>query len=256
MRPNLTSLVLLAAVSIPAGAQVTTTIQRDPIARTTFTRIAMLSPVSPATARKGQQNVTVQLTGMGTHFAKEITTLNMGPGITVVGPLNVTSPTSASAVVNIDAGTAVGARAATVTTGSEVVSLTEAFTVVEPPDYFGHACGIATPLGTLSPGMMKTASGWIDVAGSEDWLTVSVPAATILRLTLTGAGAGSEIEMSAIPGSCGMSSISSTTSGTTPKQIMLAPANSPQTFVIRVYASHWKADTSRFTLTLSAQPLP
>lgn len=251
MRATLTSLVLLAVVSAPAGSQISGTILREP--KTTFIRAAILSPVSPATGRRGQQNLTLQLSGLNTHFLQGVTTVSMGPGITIVSPVNVVSPTYASAVISIDAATSAGARAVTVTSGPEVVSLIEGFSVTENPDSFPKTCGAAgnSSLGTMSKGMSRMVYGIIDVAGVEDWFTVSVPWGTSLKLTLTGAGAGSEFEVSALP-NCAVAPIASTTPGVTPKQIVL-PAGASQTFVIRVKTSQWRAESSRFTLSLAAE---
>src|SRR2546428_229290 len=57
-----------------------------------------------------------------------MTTASFGAGITVVS-LTVNSATTATTVVNIDAGTATGNRNVTLTTGPEVVTLTNGFTV-------------------------------------------------------------------------------------------------------------------------------
>src|SRR5947207_10970376 len=59
-------------------------------------------------------------------YATEIA--SFGAGITVVS-LTVNSATTATTVVNIDAGTATGNRNVTLTTGLEVVTLTNGFTV-------------------------------------------------------------------------------------------------------------------------------
>jgi len=89
MRATITSLVLLAIVSAPASSQISGTILREP--KTTFLRLTILNPVSPSTGRRGQQNLTVQLTGLNTHFLQGITTLSMGPGIALVSPVTVVS---------------------------------------------------------------------------------------------------------------------------------------------------------------------
>lgn len=251
MRTTPTSLVLLAALSIPADSQITATIQREPIARTSLTRLVLLNPVSPATGRRGQQNLTVQVTGVNTHFTQGVTTLSMGAGITIVSPVTIVSPTSASAVISIDAATLAGGRTVSVTSGAEVVSLGEGFSVTENPDYFPKTCATATSanLGTIYKGMSKQVTGLIDVAGVEDWFAVSVPSGTNLKLTLTGGGTGSEFEVSA-QSSCADAPLVSTSPGIAPKQIMLTGGAS---YVIRVRASLWKAQNSRFTLTMVAE---
>jgi hypothetical protein len=196
--------------------------------------------------------MTVQLTGMNTHFSQGVTTVSLGPGITIVSPVTVVSPTSASAVISIDAATAAGARAVTVTSGAEVVSLSDGFSVTENPDYFPKTCGNASSssLGSIYKGSSKQVYGIIDVANVEDWFSVSVPSGANLKLTLTGVGPGSEFEVSA-SSSCGAVPLVSTSPGIAPKQIMLPGAASP--YLIRVRASQWKPESSRFTLTLVAE---
>ena len=70
----------------------------------------------------------VLITGLNTHFTQGSTTASFGAGITVVS-LIVNSATSATAILNIDPGAAVGSRNVTLTTGSEVATLTSGFTV-------------------------------------------------------------------------------------------------------------------------------
>jgi hypothetical protein len=252
MRATLTSLVLLAIVSAPASSQISGTILREP--KTTFLRLTILNPVNPGTGRRGQQNLTVQLTGLNTHFLAGITTLSMGPGVTLVSPVTVISPTSASAVVNIDAATTAGSRTVTVTTGAEVVALSEGFSVTESPDFFPKSCSTAgnANQGTLYKGMSRQISGIIDLPGVEDWFIVTAPAGTSLKLTLSGVGSSSEFDMSVMT-ACGSTPTAATASGVTPKQIVIPAGAASQAYLIRVKASQWKAESSRFTLTLVAE---
>ena len=90
----------------------------------------MLVSVNPANGQQGQQNLSVTLIGQFTSWVQGITTANFGAGITVAS-LTVDSPTSATAVVSIDAAAAVGARTVTLTTsGEEVEALANGFTVL------------------------------------------------------------------------------------------------------------------------------
>src|SRR5439155_1654463 len=88
----------------------------------------VLQTVNPGSGQQGQQNLSVNLTGQFTHFVQGTTTASFGAGITVVS-LMVNSATTATTVVNIDAGTATGNRNVTLTTGLEVVTLPNGFTV-------------------------------------------------------------------------------------------------------------------------------
>src|SRR5207244_10655209 len=88
----------------------------------------ILKTVKPDSSKQGQQNLSMNLTGQFTHFVQGTTTASFGAGITVVS-LTVNSPTTATAVLNIDPAGATGSRNVTLTTGPEVVTLTNGFTV-------------------------------------------------------------------------------------------------------------------------------
>src|SRR5439155_2529512 len=87
-----------------------------------------LQTVNPGSGQQGQQNLSVNLTGQFTHFVQGTTTASFGAGITVVS-LTVNSATTATTVVNIDAGTATGNRTVTLATGTEIGRLSSGFTV-------------------------------------------------------------------------------------------------------------------------------
>jgi hypothetical protein len=88
----------------------------------------VLTDANPNAGQPGQQKLSVTLTGQSAHFVQGTTTADFGPGITVVS-LTVTSPTSATAVVNIDSGASVGGRDVTLTTNTEAVALARGFAV-------------------------------------------------------------------------------------------------------------------------------
>src|SRR6267142_1196265 len=88
----------------------------------------VLQTVNPNTGQQGQQNLSVNLTAQFTHFVQGTTTASFGAGITVAS-LTVSSPTTATAVLNIDAAAGTGTRNVTLTTGAEVVTLNNGFTV-------------------------------------------------------------------------------------------------------------------------------
>src|SRR5207237_985219 len=73
-------------------------------------------------------NLTVTLTGQFTHFTQGTSTANFGAGVSVA-TLSVNSLTGATAILNIDPAAALGTRNVTVTTGTEVVTLNNGFTV-------------------------------------------------------------------------------------------------------------------------------
>ena len=84
--------------------------------------------LNPGGGQQGQQNLSVAITGLATHFAQGTSQANFGPGVTVVS-LTVTSATAAMAVVNIDSAATLGTRTVTVTTASELASFLNGFTI-------------------------------------------------------------------------------------------------------------------------------
>jgi hypothetical protein len=88
----------------------------------------ILLTLNPGGGQQGQQNLSVAITGLATHFAQGTSQASFGAGVTVVS-LTVTSPTAATAVINIDPAATLGTRTVTVTTGTEVASFTNGFTV-------------------------------------------------------------------------------------------------------------------------------
>src|SRR5205807_1395648 len=88
----------------------------------------VLQTVNPGSGQRSEERRGGKLTGQFTHFVQGTTTASCGAGITVVS-LMVNSATTATTVVNIDAGTATGNRTVTLATGTEVVTLPNGFTV-------------------------------------------------------------------------------------------------------------------------------
>ncbi len=91
-----------------------------------------IASVSPNAGVQGRQNLSVAISGVSTHFVQGSTTATFGAGVTVIS-LTVTSATNASAVLNIDPTAATGTRNVIVTTGAEVATLTNGFTVTIAP---------------------------------------------------------------------------------------------------------------------------
>ena len=113
-------------VTVTTNAEVVTLTNGFTVTATNGTPV--LTQVNPNTAQQGQQNVSVALTGQFTHWAQGTTTASFGPGIALAS-LTINSVTSATAVLNIDPAAALGARNVTLTTGAEVVIMTNGFTV-------------------------------------------------------------------------------------------------------------------------------
>jgi hypothetical protein len=87
----------------------------------------VISGLVPNSGNQNQQGLQVAITGTNTHF-DGTSTATFGSGITVT-QFSVTNSTSATATINIDPATAIGTRTVTVTTGGEIASITNGFTV-------------------------------------------------------------------------------------------------------------------------------
>ncbi len=83
---------------------------------------AAIAGVSPQSVLPGAQNVAVTLTGDRTHFQAGVSKADFGSGVSVTA-LKVTSPTTATAILNVAATAVLGAHDVTVTTQNEIVGL-------------------------------------------------------------------------------------------------------------------------------------
>src|SRR5262249_42067592 len=88
---------------------------------------ALLSSL-PSNGQQGQQNLSVAIIGQYTHLVQGTTTASLGAGVTVAS-LTVPSATTATAVLNIDPTAAVGFRGVSLSTGAEVATLANGFSV-------------------------------------------------------------------------------------------------------------------------------
>ena len=125
-RLNIDAAAALGArnVTLTTGAEVVTLTNGFTVTAAT----PVLTTVNPNTGQQGQTGESIALTGQFTHWVQGTTTASFGAGITVA-TLTVNSATTATARLNIDAAAALGARNVTLTTGAEVVTLTNGFTV-------------------------------------------------------------------------------------------------------------------------------
>ena len=89
----------------------------------------VLSGVGTPNGHQGDQNLSVALTGLFTHFVNGVSTANFGAGITV-NSLTVTDATDAVAAITISATAAQGSRTVAVTTGAEYAAMVGGFTVL------------------------------------------------------------------------------------------------------------------------------
>jgi hypothetical protein len=92
---------------------------------------ASIAGVIPGTAQPGQ-NLSVIVTGSFTHFLQGATVANFGAGITI-NSLNVTDAAHAAVNITLAGNAAGGPRNLTMTTGVEVGTLANGFTIFAPP---------------------------------------------------------------------------------------------------------------------------
>lgn len=125
-----------------------------------FTISAAASPtllsISPNSGLNGQ-SLQVTITGQGTHFQQGVTTANFGPGVGVGGgiaggngPVTVTSPTTATALLAITGNAPTGSRIVSVSTGTEQESLFNGFTVSGPASILFVSPNFGSPGQTLT----------------------------------------------------------------------------------------------------------
>src|SRR5262249_8827307 len=81
--------------------------------------VPVITAVNPNNGKQGQQNLSISITGAFTHFVQGSTTASFGAGITVAS-LTVSSPTSATAVINIALAPAPTAQNVTTATSAAV----------------------------------------------------------------------------------------------------------------------------------------
>ncbi len=150
--------------------------------------------VAPANA---ERLATLNVVFTGTGFIQDVTTVNVGPGITVNGTPTVNSPTQLTANITVTAAAAAGARDFTVANpapggGSDAQS----FTVGTPvPTLTSIAPASASRLQTLD--IVFTGSGFIDGVSTVNVgpgitvnaTTVNGPSQITANITVTGAAA-------------------------------------------------------------------
>ena len=127
-----TAILNISATATAGASNVTVTTGREVVTLTNGFTVTngtpVLTQVNPNTGQQGQSNLSVTLTGQFTHWLQGTTAATFGAGITITS-LTVNSATSATAILNISATATAGAHNVTLTTGTEVVTLTNGFTV-------------------------------------------------------------------------------------------------------------------------------
>ena len=121
-----------------------------------FLGVAKILSVNPNSGQSGQ-TLLVTITGENTHFAQGVTQASFGAGVSVgggtaagFGPVNVLSPTSATAQLQIGASAAGGPRTVTLKTNQEEASLAGGFAVVViVPPTISDFTPKSGPIGTL-----------------------------------------------------------------------------------------------------------
>ena len=149
-------------VTLTPGSNTITVQAKDTLNNTSqvsievFLVLAKILSVNPNSGQGGQ-TLTVTITGENTHFAQGVTQASFGAGIAVgggqageFGSVNVLSPTSATAHLQIGASAAAGPRTVSVKTNQEEVSLAAGFAVVViSPPTISDFTPKSGPIGTL-----------------------------------------------------------------------------------------------------------
>ena len=119
-------------VTVQTGAQVLSLVNSF----TVQAGVPNVTQIHPNIGVPGATSLQVTLTGSFTNWVNGTTTANFGAGISVngfgsgnTGVIQVNSPTSAVATLTIDAGAALGTRNVVVTTGAQILTVTNGFTV-------------------------------------------------------------------------------------------------------------------------------
>ena len=92
----------------------------------------IVTSVTPPSGQQGATNLSVAIVGQYTHFVHGTSNAAFGAGITV-NSLTVTDATHATASITIEQAATVGSSNVTVTTGTEVATLTNGFSVTAGP---------------------------------------------------------------------------------------------------------------------------
>lgn len=95
-------------------------------------QIASLVSVTPSTGQAGQTIAMVAIEGQNTSFVQGTTVASFGPDIQI-NSLTVSSATSATASITIQNGAEPGGRTVTLTTGTQMASLINGFSVRDAP---------------------------------------------------------------------------------------------------------------------------
>ncbi len=125
----------------------------------TIVGIPTLTTANPVSAHQNDSNISVALTGTYTHFSNA-SVVSFGAGITV-NSFSAPTQTSITANISVDPAAAVGTRNITVTTGSEVVTLTNGFTVTA-----------GVPVITLTPNSGRRGTSNLGIAASGMYLNI------------------------------------------------------------------------------------
>ena len=128
-----------------------------------------LLAVVPSSGVQGLTQTTVNLTGQYTHFVNGVTTANFGTGITV-NSVTASSATSAQANITVQPTTTLGYRTVSVTSGAEVVSLSNGYQVKVGP---------AAIAGSLNPSSGAQGSNLsVQITGSQTHFAQGVTTAS------------------------------------------------------------------------------
>ena len=188
-----------------------------------------IQSVTPNTGQTGQTLASVAIVGLNTNFVQGTTVASFGAGVTI-NSLTVNSSTSATANITVQANAAAGARDVTLTTGSEVATLTNGFTVTGAATLQSIAVTPANPSIAKGQTQQFTATGTFSDNSTQNltsqvtWASATTSVATITSGGLaTGVATGTST-ISAKLGSITGSTVLTVTAATL-QSIAVTPAN-------------------------------
>ena len=152
-------------------------------------RGGLLRTANPASAMQGDQGVSVQLSGSGLHFQQGVTTADFGTGITVTA-LTVTSPSTATATLNIDPSATPGAHDVSVRTLGEGASMSATLHLLGSGISFFEVDQLPTAVPLSTPTIRKlSVIRQVAPAGTQN-MTISLPTPFLPGITTVDFGAG------------------------------------------------------------------
>jgi RHS repeat-associated protein len=206
------------------------------------------------------QSEQVVITALNTSFVQGTTTANFGAGIAVggaaqgvAGPVTVTSPSTATANLTIDAAAATGARNVVVTTAAQSASLAGGFSVVTPTGQPPAITSFTPGSGPIGTAVTLTGTNLLSPGGTPADLRLAKLGGGIVSAPLTSATATSISFV--IPSTAATGTITAVTTGGTATSASALTVTPSSTFTVTAAPSTLSliaGQTATYTITLAS----